>query len=191
MRGPVPTALFLDRDGVLNRKAPEGGYVTSPDAFEWLPGVVESLALLKRHGVRLFVMTNQRGVARGLMEQRDLVAVHDRMRDDLAVVGVTLDGVYACVHEEGTCDCRKPRIGLFTRALAEHPGLDLSRSAVVGDSLSDIEAAARLGVPAYAIASGSAGDDVSDRAHERGLPIAGRFSSLASLVTDGFGMELP
>ncbi len=188
MSGPVPAVLFLDRDGVLNRKAATGGYITSPDTFVWLPGVLHAMAALARHGVRLFVVTNQRGVARGLMDEADLAAIHDRMRDDLAGVGVTLGGVYACVHEEGTCDCRKPGIGLFVRAFDEHPDLERSRSAMAGDALSDLEAAARMGIDAYAIVADAERDALDARARELGLPVAGRFDSLASLVRDGFGL---
>ncbi|MEO8246775.1 MAG: HAD-IIIA family hydrolase [Chloroflexota bacterium] len=190
MSGPMPTALFLDRDGVLNRKAAEGAYVTSPDEFEWLPGALSAMAALHRQGVRLFVMTNQRGVARGAMSEGDLAAIHDRMRTDLLAVGVALEGVYACMHEGGSCDCRKPGIGLFIEALHQHPDLDRTGSAVVGDAISDLEAAARLEVDAYAIVADGERELLTARAEALGVAVAGWYGSLEALVRDGFGLRV-
>jgi D-glycero-D-manno-heptose 1,7-bisphosphate phosphatase len=180
----TPSVLFLDRDGVLNAKASEGSYVTSPAEFRWLPGAVDALAALTSSGVRLIVVTNQRGVAQGLMTDDDLTAVHGRMCDELADVGVALLGIYACTHDLGRCDCRKPEVGLFTRALREHPD-----SAVVGDGMSDMLAAARLAIPAYAIVDDASRAEFERAAREHGAAIGGSFPSLAALVRDGLGIE--
>ena len=88
--------LILDRDGVLNRDAPDGGYVREPAEFVWLPGALEALALLRRAGVRLTVATNQSGVGRGLMSLAQLAAVHDRMLTEAASRGGALDDVLFC-----------------------------------------------------------------------------------------------
>ena len=150
---PTPKTLFLDRDGVINRKMPEGAYVERPAQFEFLPGAVEALRRLRAAGIKLIVVTNQRGVALGSMSLADVDAIHARMREALARAGGDVDAVYVCPHEAGTCDCRKPDLGLFQRALRDDPTIDLAEAAVVGDSASDILAGNRLGCPAYLIAA--------------------------------------
>lgn len=137
--------MFLDRDGVLNRKAPDGDYVKSWDEFAWLPGAREAIRLLNTAGALAVVVTNQRGVAKGLMRTDDVINIHRRMQDELREVGARLDGIYFCPHEAGECRCRKPGIGLFLQARSELHEIDFSRSFVVGDSLADMEAARRIG----------------------------------------------
>ena len=142
---PRPT-IFLDRDGVINRKMPEGRYVTTWDEFEFLPGAIEALARLKADGTRLVVVTNQRGVARGAMTLGEVDEIHRRMQEVLETSGASVDAIYVCPHEEGTCDCRKPRLGLFRQALANDATIDLARSAMIGDALSDLRAGTTLGI---------------------------------------------
>jgi D-glycero-D-manno-heptose 1,7-bisphosphate phosphatase len=140
---PEPlSTVFLDRDGVINAKAPEGEYVESWDDFELLPGAAEAVRSLHDAGLRVVVATNQRGVARGRMSLEAVEDIHARMRAEVPV-----DAVYFCPHEEGECDCRKPRTGMFERAAREVDGVDLGRrAAIVGDSESDMEAGRRLGL---------------------------------------------
>jgi histidinol-phosphate phosphatase family protein len=129
------SAVFLDRDGVVNRKAPEGSYVTSVDEFELLPGVPEAVARLRDAGLKVVVVTNQRGIARGALTLDDLAAIHARLPP--------VDGVYFCPHE-GDCACRKPGTAMFEWAARDH-GFALDASAVVGDRASDMVAADRIG----------------------------------------------
>ena len=140
----MPTA-FLDRDGVINRKAPEGEYITRVQDFQFLPGAIAGLRKLKRHGWKLIVVTNQRGVALGRMSADDLAAIHAEMCGDLRSAGVSLDGIYTCPHDKDVCDCRKPQTGLFHQARRDWPEIDFADSVVIGDSLSDMEAASHLG----------------------------------------------
>ncbi len=137
--------VFLDRDGTLNVKAPEGEYITSREDFVWLPGALEGLAMLTEAGVRLVVVTNQRGIALGRMSEDDLAGIHRRMTDELEAAGGRLAAIHHCPHESGTCDCRKPGTAMFERARDELAGLAFERSAVVGDSESDMLAARRIG----------------------------------------------
>jgi D-glycero-D-manno-heptose 1,7-bisphosphate phosphatase len=137
------TTVFLDRDGVINRKAPEGEYVTSWAEFAFLPGAPEGIALLTAAGLRTVVVTNQRGIARGRMTEADLADIHDRMRLELARTGGRIDAVYHCPHA-GECSCRKPAPGMLTAA-ARDLGFSLAESALVGDRAHDIEAAAAVG----------------------------------------------
>jgi D-glycero-D-manno-heptose 1,7-bisphosphate phosphatase len=90
----LTTAVFLDRDGVINRKAPEGQYVTRWEDFHVLPGVVEGIALLNRAGFCVIVVTNQRCIAKGLMTVADLEKMHQRMSDFLSRAGATIDAIY-------------------------------------------------------------------------------------------------
>src|SRR5262249_50018785 len=109
---------FLDRDGTINVKAPEGEYVTSWAEFSFLRGAVEAIELLRERGWRVVVVTNQRGVALGRMSLADVEDIHDRMRE-----AAPLDAVYLCPHERDSCDCRKPNTGMFLQAQAEFPDI--------------------------------------------------------------------
>ncbi len=102
-------AVFLDRDGVINKKAPGEGYITRAEDFEFLPRTAEAIALLNRAGFLVIVVTNQRGIARRLYSQSDLAQIHDKMKNDLAAAGARLDAIYFCPHDkEPRCTCRKP-----------------------------------------------------------------------------------
>ena len=139
--------VFLDRDGILNRKPREGTYVTGWKQFHLLPGVERAIARLNHSGRKVIVVTNQRGVALGHMTLSDLDDIHQRLRNHLGQHGARLDAVYACPHDVGQCRCRKPDVGLFERAFADFPAASVGNSVMIGDSLSDIEAATRLGIP--------------------------------------------
>lgn len=150
----VTIAIFLDRDGVINRKAPEGEYVRDWNEFEFLPGAVEALRRLSGPGMPdLIVVTNQRGIALGHMTQGSVDGLHARMRAELHAAGATIRGIYVCPHQVGACDCRKPGLGMFDAARLADPSLQLDQSTVVGDSVSDIEAANVLGARALLIAT--------------------------------------
>jgi D-glycero-D-manno-heptose 1,7-bisphosphate phosphatase len=138
-------AVFLDRDGVINRKPAEGRYLTCWEEMQFLPGAVEAIALLNRAGFCVIVVTNQRCVAKGLMTAADLEAMHRRMSDVLARAGATIDGVYYCPHEmQPPCKCRKPEPGLLLRA-ARSRGIELPASWMIGDSDTDVEAGRNAG----------------------------------------------
>jgi D-glycero-D-manno-heptose 1,7-bisphosphate phosphatase len=156
---PPRRAAFLDRDGVLNRKMPEGEYVTTPEEFDLLPGSIGGLQRLAAAGYRLIVVTNQRGVARGKLTLDGLSAIHLKMERLLASNGVTLDAIYFCPHGAGECDCRKPQPGLLLQAFKDFPSLAPGESVLFGDSGSDIEAARRAGVPAVRMAANGSLED--------------------------------
>lgn len=188
-RPATPATVFLDRDGVLNKKAPEGEYVTGVEEFHWEPGAVDALRRLADAGSRLVIVTNQRGVALGRMTDRDLEDIHDRLRSDLAKAGLPPVPIYACTHDVDTCRCRKPGVGLFEMAMKDDPAIDPGNSAVVGDSLSDLEAGAAFGVGTnHLIASGLRRQELERKAGERAIPIDSVHQSLADLVTDRFGL---
>jgi D-glycero-D-manno-heptose 1,7-bisphosphate phosphatase len=144
---PQLRTIFLDRDGVINRKMPEGQYVTSWEHFHLLPGVPEAIAKLNQAGLRVIVVTNQRGVALGLYSAADVDAIHVQFQQVLDRFGAHVDGFYFCPHDKRECICRKPLPGMFEQAQADFPGIEAATSLVIGDSLSDIEFGKNLGLP--------------------------------------------
>ena len=139
--------VFLDRDGLINQQAAKHDYIKSWAEFRFLPGVPEAVHKLNDAGYLVLVVTNQRGVSRGMMTIETVDDIHENMCLELARVGAHIDGIYVCPHESGTCTCRKPDIGLFLQAEQEFK-IDRHRSWMVGDSDSDVEAGRRYGVQA-------------------------------------------
>jgi D-glycero-D-manno-heptose 1,7-bisphosphate phosphatase len=138
-------AAFLDRDGVINRKARKGEYVTRWEEMEILPGVSEAIALLNEAGYRVIVVSNQRCVAKGLITTAELEVLHRRLCETLASTGATIDTIYYCPHEkQPPCLCRKPQPGMLLDAARAHD-IDLAASWMIGDSDSDVEAGRRAG----------------------------------------------
>jgi D-glycero-D-manno-heptose 1,7-bisphosphate phosphatase len=138
--------LFLDRDGVINAAPPEGEYIWRWEEFRLLPEAVSWIRLFKAAGYLAIVITNQRGIARGLYSHDDLAALHEKMRADLAAQGAIIDDIFYCPHEEGTCDCRKPRPGLVREAQQKWD-IDLGGSLLIGDSERDRLLAEGCGIP--------------------------------------------
>lgn len=138
--------VFLDRDGVINEKAPEGDYVRRPEDLKLLKGAIHAIARLNKAGVRVVVVTNQRGVALGLYGTDDVRAIQSALGELLAADGAHLDGFYFCPHDVGACNCRKPLTGLFEQARADFPEIDAASSVMIGDSLCDIEFGRAVGM---------------------------------------------
>ena len=138
-------AVFLDRDGVINQRPPEGDYITRWEDFHILPGVAEGIALLNHAGFSVIVVTNQRCVAKGQLSEANLQQMHERMTDVLARAGANIDATFYCPHEiEPRCDCRKPAPGMLLSAARLH-GIDLRTSWMIGDSDNDVEAGRNAG----------------------------------------------
>lgn len=139
-------AAFLDRDGVLNRKASsEDEYVTRWEDMEFLPGVHEAVRLLNRAGYFVVVVSNQRCIAKGLITTSELESMHARMRHEFEVAGARINAIYYCPHEvQPPCICRKPEPGMLLEAAREHQ-IDLAESWMIGDSKRDVEAGKRAG----------------------------------------------
>lgn len=127
---------------------PEGSYVTSWQEFRLLPGVAAGIAQLNRAGIRVIVVSNQRGIALGLYSARDVESIHAGLQQALQAQGARVDAFYFCPHDKQSCDCRKPLPGMFHQAQREFPDIDAASSIMIGDSLSDIEFARRLGMRA-------------------------------------------
>lgn len=139
--------VFLDRDGVINEKPPEGEYVRHWGEFNVLPGVEAAIRRLNQAGKRVIMVTNQRGIALGLYGVEDLEKLHDALKEHLASHGAWLDEIYFCPHDKEQCECRKPKTGMLQRALRAYPYADAAHSMMIGDSYSDIQAGRNLGMP--------------------------------------------
>jgi D-glycero-D-manno-heptose 1,7-bisphosphate phosphatase len=112
-----------------------------------LPGAAHAIRTLNEAGLRVVVVTNQRGVARGVVSEQNLELVHQRLRALLwEEAAATLSAIYHCPHEAGACECRKPRVGMLLAAREDWPEIDFARSAMIGDSVSDVAAGERLGM---------------------------------------------
>jgi D-glycero-D-manno-heptose 1,7-bisphosphate phosphatase len=180
-RRPPVRVVFLDRDGTLNRKAADGDYVKHPSELELLPGASAAVRRLNQQGVRVVVVTNQRGIALGRMSERDLEAIHLRLAAELARAGATVDAIYHCPHDRGVCTCRKPAPGLFYAARHDRPQIDFRESAVIGDSLSDVEPGVALGMITVLVHPEA--EALAARARARGMRVDPAAPSLAAAVT--------
>lgn len=132
--------IFLDRDGVINKKAPKGEYIKRWADFEFLSGSIEAVRMLTAYNYDIYVITNQAGVARGMMSEADLSQIHENMQNELARHGGKIKKIYACCHgwDEG-CECRKPKPGMLFQAARENH-IDLTKSIFVGDDERDMQA---------------------------------------------------
>lgn len=144
-------AVFLDRDGTINEQM---GYINHLSRFVLLPQAIPAIRRLNEAGLKVVLVTNQSGVARGYFPASLVDEVHELMQNLLAAGGARLDGIYTCLHgpDEG-CPCRKPRPGLILQA-ARNLDLDLSRSYLVGDRMDDLETAAHAGVKGILVLTG-------------------------------------
>ncbi|MCL4544198.1 MAG: HAD-IIIA family hydrolase [Chloroflexi bacterium] len=161
-------AIFLDRDGVLNEN--RTGYVRAVEHIRWLPGAREALRVLAAFSYPLVVITNQSGVARGLLSQDELADIHETLRRDAVIAGGRIDAFYCCPRlPESGCVCRKPAPGLLLQA-AQELSLDLGHSVFVGDVRSDFEAARSAGVAFIHVRSGL-DSDFPEVAAEEGIAV--------------------
>lgn len=133
-------AVILDRDGVLNIKAPPAEYVRSWSEFQWIPGSLDALKMFTESGYKIIVVTNQPGIARGHLTKPDLDNIHAQMIQDAKAHGSNIDHVYHCPHgwNDG-CFCRKPQPGMLFEAQKDHH-LDLSNTLFIGDDDRDEQA---------------------------------------------------
>lgn len=172
--------IFLDRDGVLNEKLPEGSYVTAWSDFHILPGVPEAIAALNHAGIRVIVVSNQRGIALGLYSAEDVEAIHAGFEQRLQAHGAHVDAFYFCPHDRSGCNCRKPLPGMFEQAQRDFPDISAASSVMIGDSLSDVQFGLGLGMLTIFIESAS--DRVKAGAEKAAELAYLRFPSLVQAV---------
>jgi D-glycero-D-manno-heptose 1,7-bisphosphate phosphatase len=159
-------AVFLDRDGVINENRPD--HVKSWAEFRFLPGVPEAVARLTRDGVKVFVVSNQAVVNRGMASHAGVESLHQQMVQEIERQGGRIEAVAFCPHRpEEECVCRKPRTGLLLDLARDH-NVDLERAALVGDALTDVEAGLAAGCRAVLVLTGRGREQLA-RAADVGL----------------------
>jgi D-glycero-D-manno-heptose 1,7-bisphosphate phosphatase len=159
----VVSTVFLDRDGVINLKSPDGEYVTSWQQFQILPGVADAIRKMNDAGLRVLVVSNQRGIALGRCTRADVDLIHAQLQEFLCGEGCRIDRIYFCEHDYGMCDCRKPGIGMFRQAVADFPSIQPESSVMIGDSLSDVDFARNAGIRVMLIRSADSPRVAMDR----------------------------
>lgn len=170
--------LFLDRDGVINRRIP-GDYVRHPEDFIPAKGALQAIGQLAPYFSRIVVVTNQAGIGKGLMDERDLDAVHRKMQALVYAAGGRLDGIYFCPHRpDAGCACRKPATGMALQARTDFPDIDFKNTWMVGDSASDIQLGHSLGMRTVLIDG-----KFEDTAALAAMSIDYRFASLLDFAT--------
>lgn len=155
---PCRAAAFFDRDGVLNI---DKGYVHRVEDFELVPGAIEAVAACRADGLRIFVVTNQSGIARGLYPPEEVDRLHAHMAALFAAGGAPIDAIRYCPHHPAgtlpdyarTCNCRKPAAGMLESLMVQFP-TDRTRSLLVGDKASDLAAASAAGIAGYLYSGG-------------------------------------
>lgn len=149
----MPKALFLDRDGIINRDI---GYPYKPEQIEWMPDIANAIKAANKAGYKVLVVTNQAGIARGYYGEKELLALHEWMRAELAKQGAVIDDFAFCPHHptEGKgaykteCRCRKPQPGMILDFMEKY-GIDKKGSFLIGDKQSDVDAATAAGIDGY------------------------------------------
>lgn len=137
------SAVFLDRDGVINADSPD--YIRNADAFHPIPGSLEAISRLTACHLPVIVITNQSGIGRGLFSMADLEAIHQKLRQMVSASGGAITDIFFCPHRpDQGCDCRKPLPGLLIQASLRHR-IDLSNAVMIGDSAKDILAGKAAG----------------------------------------------
>ncbi len=163
---PMNRAVFLDRDGTVNV---EVGYLNDLSQLRLIPGAGTAIRRLNEKGLKVVLVTNQSGVARGFFPETFVHETHDLLKQMLLQEGAHIDGIYYCPHHPKAgnshytkeCDCRKPGTGMIDRA-AKDLSIDVKNSFVVGDKWSDVELGQRAGAVSILVKSGFAQDDAGN-----------------------------
>ena len=137
-------AVFLDRDGVINKKKDD--YVKSVNEFVMLTDVAKAIKLLNDKNYLVIIVTNQSAINRGLLSHEELSKIHGIMKQELEKSGAHVDAIYYCPHRpDENCPCRKPKTDMLEKAIHEH-SISKKLSCLIGDSESDIVAARQVGI---------------------------------------------
>ena len=168
-------SLFLDRDGVINKRLP-GKYVRYWEEFEFLPGVLESLAILRDVFETIVIVTNQQGIGKGIMTEEELHLVHEKMLSAIKRAGGHIDQVYYCgALSSDPNNCRKPTPVMALQAQNDFPIIDFAKSIMIGDSISDIQFGQHVGMHNILITTKQ---EEADQLEKMELDIRGRYPSL-------------
>lgn len=182
-------AVFLDRDGTINK---EKHYLYKIDDFEFLPRVIEGLRVLQEAGYLLIIITNQSGIGRGYYTENDFHKLNNWMIDKLKEYGINITDVYYCPHLPDApvevyrkeCNCRKPKLGLFEKAIADYD-IDLSKSYAIGDKIRDCAICEGGQCKGFLIEKNEDPEVISDvlKLHKKGISYAKNIYECALLIT--------
>ena len=173
--------IVLDRDGVINIDSDQ--FIKSPDEWKPIPGSLEAIARLNESGWRVVVASNQSGVGRGLFDMDTLNAINEKMTKAIGQAGGRLDAIFFCPHSaDSTCDCRKPRPGMFVQ-IAERFNVDMRGVPVVGDSLRDLQAGVAVGCQPYLVLTGKGAKTQADPALPEGTLVFPDLAAVAAQLT--------
>ena len=162
-------AVFLDRDGVIIEQV---AYLSRPEQVALIPGAVEALETIHRHGDYAVVISNQSGVGRGYFTAADVDAVHARIEELLAERGEHVDAYYYCPHApDEECSCRKPSPEMILRA-AERFGVNVASSLMLGDRMSDLKCGVNAGCASSVLVLTGYGEEQAPKAREAGFAVA-------------------
>ncbi len=155
--------IFLDRDGVINKDPGNRDYVKSWDEFHFLPRAIKAIKKLTDEGYEIIIISNQAGVNKGLYTENDLDIITRNMLGELEKKGAKIKAIYYCIHrDEDNCNCRKPKTGLFEKALGElgiSPHKTSDPTYFIGDGLADIEAGKNAGYRTILVLSGKSSSE--------------------------------
>ena len=146
--------IFLDRDGVINQSPGDERYVNNYKEFKFIDGSIEGIKTLYEKGYKIFIISNQAGVSKGLYTEKDLEEINSLIIKELEKYKVSLSGIYYCTHHpEANCNCRKPKTGLLEKAVTKL-GVKPKYSFFIGDTFKDMKAAVKFGAKAVLVLSG-------------------------------------
>jgi len=177
-------AIFLDRDGVICENRDD--YVKFWEEFVWIPGAKEALSRLKNHGYIAIVITNQSAIGRGIVSRKTVDEIHQRMGEEITQAGGKIEKIYCCPHKpEDGCSCRKPESGLLLKAAGDLE-LDLRRSYLIGDKMTDIEMGHKVGSRTIMVKTGEGQNQLADQTHWKIKPdyIAQDLSEAVDLILE-------
>lgn len=166
--------IFLDRDGVINKRAAVHKHITSWEDFVFLDGVQDAVKIFKEEGYKVMILTNQSCIARGSASFEQIESLHRKMLEAFTATGCKIDRVILCPHDDNECRCRKPEIGMFLMA-EEDMDFDKKQSFMIGDSESDILAGKQYGISTISLGNNDLGADIKKSSlREAARYIAGR-----------------
>ena len=179
--------IFLDRDGVINKDPMEKGYVTEWNEFSFLPGAKEAIIKLNKAGFKIIIISNQAGIAKGIYTEDALSEITKNMLSEIERAGGHIEKAYYCVHKnEDNCDCRKPKVGLFEKALTELKlKINYSETYFIGDGITDMEAGKQFGLKTVLLMCGKTTEEKLRRAGIKPDLICNNLPEAVDRVTDG------
>ena len=176
----LQATVFLDRDGTLNH---DTSYIKTPEEFVLFPDTLAAVKQCNGAGLRVLVVTNQSGLARGYFSQNDLDAIHQSLREKLNAGGAWVDDILVCPHHpDDGCWCRKPNPGLIDQDAVRYP-IDLKKSYMVGDKYIDLELAVKAKIKGVLVKTGPLSQEAYARSMESNLPVSYVATSLQDAVT--------